>query len=495
MSEDGIGTNSALEGQGERPLAVARSAVARAADELRRVADQLQAAERDDERTDSRIRAAEDRAAAAARSLEESHHQIDEAERRAAYAERLVEETQGIVRAAEEQRAAAEELMRMADERSRSAEERTRAAEELAARAENRAANAELRASEAETRAAAAESSGGAELERRLTEALSRAEDAEERLEIETARSLELSRRLDEATRTATVADGRADAADERAHVSLERTKKLEAELDELRAALTESRHAPVTVIVDEARTALQEAVAAEVRRPLSSIMGLTLALKHHDPNSAEGLDMIRQLSMNARKLDRLVAEYLELDRLIDGSLQPNRRRTDLEALVRRVADESPDLANIDVRIDASKTTAAVDPILAEQMIEALLANAGRRTPPGGEIVVRVAQEPAGASIVVEDAGDRVAPQLREALLDPVQLLRSGAPKGGTGLILMSRLAQIHRGRATVEDRPGGGATFRIFLPAGAETAEREELPGAPAGGARPTLEDGAIAI
>jgi K+-sensing histidine kinase KdpD len=446
MSEDGAGIDrGALEDEGvPRPLAVARTAVARAADELRRVADEIAVAERDDRHTAARIHEADERAADAARALERATQRLTEVERRAEYAERLVAETQDVVNAAEEQRAAAE-------------------------------------------------SAGGAETERRIAELVQRAEEAEERLEIEMARTVELTRRLDEAARTATVADRRADEADERAHVSLERAKKLEAEVDTLRAALEEAKLAPpVTVIVDEARTALQEAVAAEVRRPLSSIMGLTLALKHHDANTTEGIDMIRQLSMNARKLDRLIAEYLELDKLIDGTLQPNRRRTDLEALVRRVVEESPDLANIDVRIEASRTSAAVDPILAEQMIEALLANAGRRTPPGGAITVRVSQDGSGAHIVVEDTGERVPSALREALLDPAQLLRSGAPKGGTGLILMSRLAQIHRGRATVEERPGGGAAFRVFLPAA--VAESEDAPAADVE-ARTTIEDGAIAI
>jgi signal transduction histidine kinase len=197
---------------------------------------------------------------------------------------------------------------------------------------------------------------------------------------------------------------------------------------------------------------------------------------------------MMRQLSMHARKLDRLIAEYLELHRLIDGTRKPNRRRTDVEALVRRVVEESPDLANIDVRLDLSRTTAAVDPAPAEQMIEALAANAGRRTAPGGAITVRVSQDAAGTTIADEDAGERVPPSLGEALLDSGQLLRTGAPKGGTGLILMSRLAQIHRGRAAVEDLPAGGAAFRIFLPNVSEAADE-------AGADRPTLEDGAIAI
>jgi K+-sensing histidine kinase KdpD len=488
MSEDGIGFGtSGLEETAPRPLAVARTAVSQAADHLAHLVERLHAAEMDDARAATRILEAEERAAEAVRALEDSRQRIVEAERRAEYAERLVAETQDLVRDAGEQRAAAEELARMADERSRMAEDR-------AAAAEDRAAAAEHRASDAEARAAAAETRGGAVAERGLEEVARRAEEAEERLEIETARTVELSRRLEEATRTARTADERADEADERAHVSLERTKQLEAEIDELRAALEASKKAPpVTVIVDEAKTALQEAVAAEVRRPLSSILGLTLAIKHADPHTTEGLDMTRQLSMHARKLDRLVAEYLELDRLIDGTLRPNRRRTDLAALVRRVVEESPDLEDIRVRVDADKTGIAVDPRLAEQMVEALLTNAGRRTPAGGTITVRVSEDATGATIVAEDSGERVSSSLRETLLDPAQKLRSGPPKGGTGLILMSRLAQIHRGRASVEDLPSGGAAFKVFLPAVAEDAF--DPPPAADGAAGSALEDGAIAI
>jgi signal transduction histidine kinase len=105
---------------------------------------------------------------------------------------------------------------------------------------------------------------------------------------------------------------------------------------------------------------------------------------------------------------------------------------------------------------------------------------------------VPISEDGAGATIVVEDAGERVPTSFRQALLDPGQLPRVGAPKGGTGLILMSRVAQIHRGRASVEDLPQGGAAFRVFLPAVADTE-----PGAPQteAGARPRVEDGAIAI
>jgi len=72
------------------------------------------------------------------------------------------------------------------------------------------------------------------------------------------------------------------EAPDERMHALEEQVRELEGRLGEA------ERKPNVTVILDDERNALQEAVAAEVRRPLTSILGITLALKHTDSGSVE---------------------------------------------------------------------------------------------------------------------------------------------------------------------------------------------------------------
>ncbi len=426
-------------------------AVSQAAGELQRAADRLMAAEVEAAESDARARDTE----ALVRAAEE---RVAEAEARAV----------AIAIAAEEQGAAAdaraEELARAAEGQVAAADAR---AEELARAAEGQVAAArtqaaELLAGEVEERVRAAEE--------RVARAESRAQAAENELGLNAARISELLSLVERAS------DEKADAEEQRRLVeqllneTRERVGLSEQQLRDLQARLVEAEsRSQVTVIVDQERDALQQAVGAEVRRPLTSILGLTLALKHHDPRSPEGREMIKQLATSARKLDRLVTQLVDLDKLMSGQLEPNRRRTDVGALVNRVIEETPELANRDVNVaTGDRVIASVDPQLTEQMIDTLLANAGKRAVSGHPIWVTAENHQGGVVIAVDDAGPEVPEGLRHALFAALQErpdAPSQHPRGATGLSLLSKLAELHGGRAWVEERRGGGASFRVLLP------------------------------
>ena len=105
-----------------------------------------------------------------------------------------------------------------------------------------------------------------------------------------------------------------------------------------------------------------------------------------------------------------------------------------------------------------------------ERVVENLLANAARHTDPGTPIWVRVEPLDRGALLCVDDAGPGIPAEQRESIFRPFQRGPAGAtyaPGSGVGLALVAQIASLHNGQAWVEDRAGGGASFRVLLPAG----------------------------
>jgi PAS domain S-box-containing protein len=222
---------------------------------------------------------------------------------------------------------------------------------------------------------------------------------------------------------------------------------------------------------LDEMKNTFLEAVSHELRTPLTSILGSALTLEQGAQTlSPEDVhDLIHRVASNARKLERLLADLLDLDRLQRGIISPQRRPTDVGALVRHAVAESDLLGRRTVELETPSIVIPVDAAKVERIVENLVANAGRHTPEGSALWVRVEPGPGGVTIVVEDEGPGVPAELHEAVFEP---FRQGpkesvhAPGVGVGLSLVARFAELHGGRAWVEDRPGGGASFRVFLPA-----------------------------
>jgi PAS domain S-box-containing protein len=223
---------------------------------------------------------------------------------------------------------------------------------------------------------------------------------------------------------------------------------------------------------LDEMKNTFLDAVSHELRTPLAAIVGIGLTLEHKADNLAETdrSDLYTRLVANARKLDRLLNDLLDLDRLTHGIVAPKRRPTDVAALAARIADDWGLLSGRRPQVVAEPVTVSLDPAKVERMIENLLANAARHTPPDTPVWVRVERPAAGGGVLlaVEDAGAGIPAELRDTVFEP---FRQGpdtpthAPGVGIGLTLVARFAELHGGRAWVEERPGGGSSFRVLIP------------------------------
>jgi signal transduction histidine kinase len=235
-------------------------------------------------------------------------------------------------------------------------------------------------------------------------------------------------------------------------------------------------------------------AVSHDLRTPLTAMHGVAVTLERTKLNLPrdQALDLIKMMIEKTRKMDRLLADLLDLNRMEEGILEPNRTLIDVSVLAHRVVDEVDQLRGWPIEVDAEPVQAAVDAPKVERIVENLLLNTTRHTPPGTQVWVRASANERDLELIVEDAGPGVPAELAGSIFEPFRQGQPGSAatpgkqgkkKGvGIGLSLVARFAQLHGGRAWVAERPGGGASFHVLLPGCVKRAEGVASPAAGSG-------------
>jgi PAS domain S-box-containing protein len=219
---------------------------------------------------------------------------------------------------------------------------------------------------------------------------------------------------------------------------------------------------------LDELRDNILATVSHELRTPLTAILGFAVTLRERGEEIPDETrrEMIGHVAAQARKLERLLADLLDLDRLRAGVIRPRFRETDVGSLVEHVVAAYPsDGHPVDVR--AEPVIAEVDPPKVERIVENLLANAIKHTPPATQVLVRVESHDGRVVISVDDHGRGVPPGERDAIFEIFNRgdVDAGAPGAGVGLSLVAQFAALHAGEVWVEENEEGGASFRVSLP------------------------------
>lgn len=222
---------------------------------------------------------------------------------------------------------------------------------------------------------------------------------------------------------------------------------------------------------MDELKNTFLQAVSHDLRTPLAAILGLAVTMGREDVafGPEETRELSRRIAQNARRLDRLVTDMLDLDRIARGDVELVFRSTDVGALVTDLVEATPVLEGRRVFLHADPVVIPVDVPKVERIVENLLGNAAKHTPPDARVWVGVRAWEDGALLVVEDDGPGVPPEHRDRIFEAFQQAGSDGTTYtsgmGVGLSLVARFAELHDGGAWVEERPGGGASFRVFLP------------------------------
>jgi PAS domain S-box-containing protein len=220
---------------------------------------------------------------------------------------------------------------------------------------------------------------------------------------------------------------------------------------------------------VEKLREDILSAVSHELRTPLTSILGFALTLEKYGPTlTPETLaETVAELAKAARRLERLLTDLLDVERLRRGLVVLRRERVDVAELVQRVVAECA-LDGRELTLDCPPVVAELDQAKFERIVENLVVNADKHTPAQSSIDIRL--EPRGDDLllVVEDQGPGIPDEFKEVVFETFNRgpnVLSMTPGAGIGLSLVARFAAVHGGRSWVEDKPGGGASFHVLLP------------------------------
>ena len=244
-------------------------------------------------------------------------------------------------------------------------------------------------------------------------------------------------------------------------------TEDLTRALDLERQATEDMRRA------DEIKTTFLTAVSHDIRTPLSAILGNALTLEEGDRlgiTEEERKQLIHSLAAKARRLNTIVTDLLDTERLARGVVEPKLQEIAVGRLISLLVWDSESMAGRQVHVDTRAVSAWVDPQMISRIVENLLMNAARHTPSECQVWVKVLPEGDQVLIEVEDDGPGIPEQHRESIFEPFEhgpMTSVHNPGVGVGLSLVAKFAQLHGGRVWVEDREGGGASFRVLIPRG----------------------------
>ncbi len=236
---------------------------------------------------------------------------------------------------------------------------------------------------------------------------------------------------------------------------------------EELAIALRDLRR------VDRLRAGLIATLAHDVRTPLTAIRASVQTLIAHPERAESTPQLLSVADRQARRLERLAHQLLDLTRLEQGQLELDIRDLKLLPVLRRALTYADGTARIDVTVGGELSVRA-DPDRLEQIVVNLATNQVRYGEP--PFVIEAHRRNGEVALAFRDHGRGIPPDKRAALFEPFGA-RSDAGSVGLGLAIVRALVDAHGGRVSYREDDGGGACFEVVLPAGAKEAGAGRAP------------------
>ncbi len=212
--------------------------------------------------------------------------------------------------------------------------------------------------------------------------------------------------------------------------------------------------------------------VSHEFRTTLTGIQGFSELMRDDVLNEAEVKEFATDINTDASRLNRMISELLDLERMQAGQMQLHREHVDLNRIIMKVVEHMhPTLIRHDIvlALDDALPVFLGDSDKLTQVIANLLSNSVKYSPDGGEIRIQSFAEDATIYLALHDYGVGIPADALERIFTPYNRVETTATRHiqgtGLGLPIVRQIIQLHGGTIWAESQPGKGSTFHIILP------------------------------
>ena len=224
----------------------------------------------------------------------------------------------------------------------------------------------------------------------------------------------------------------------------------------------------------DRLRSALLTSISHDLKTPLAAIVGAAGTLKEYSGSLDDQgkIDLLLTIVEESDRLNRFIANLLDMTKLESGAIKPNTAVQDLGEVVGTALQRASKVLGshrIDIDVAADLPMLDVDPVLLEQALFNLLDNAAKYAPPNTTVRVEAWREDDVVKLQVADQGSGVPADEVERIFEKFHRaqkedqVRAGT---GLGLAIARGFVEAMGGTLTAANRvDGSGAVFTIALP------------------------------
>jgi PAS domain S-box-containing protein len=212
--------------------------------------------------------------------------------------------------------------------------------------------------------------------------------------------------------------------------------------------------------------------VSHEFRTALTGIQGFSEIIRDEVLTGAEVKEFANDIHNDAMRLNRMITEMLDLDRIEAGRTRLRLAMTDLNLLITEAVDRvasSTDRHQLESDLDPSLPIVHCDADRVLQVVTNLLTNAVKYSPAGGHVLVSSRHDPGFVTISVRDHGLGLAASFIDKVFDRYERYADNATDQivgtGLGLPIARQIVEMHGGKIGVESVHGEGSNFHFTLP------------------------------